>query len=522
MVPRSISPRRLLAATLCLLSAAAAIGGCRRPATQLLVVVDTDAADGTYTCARIEVLRVEGERVEAGGAAGLLVPAQVTLPFSIGVAPPDGDARRRVQVVAELRDDACGERVGAERPPRIRRVVRTGFLPEQTLRLPIFLADRCRDVPCAQNETCASTSGTCEPIPEVSPESLVPVTPGAELADAGSAPTPDAGVVCVAGLEVAETFNGAVGSFALARAAENERTIRAAWMGGETVQAYHIDWVNTGGSVGGAGIGGPVGAALLSDGAHGAYVYQHAVRGATVRVFPYGAGTSDEVSIGGTCPSTRCAAGFGGFGGEFAVLTGPAPLILHEVTTAAIDTGGTAVVGGPVTFAAVREASVGVLISHAAGGSCTLEHWRTISGPSETLEVPMCDHLDVAELPDGSFALAWSAVSLGGRVAVGTADATLVSFTEIGLLGSLPRRTGPLEVRATTGGFRVTFVVESSSPMLWSARFDSGGGRLEDACVAVAGHTSAEYQMFHAITRGATTVIEWPHADRFFAATLPD
>jgi hypothetical protein len=164
----------------------ALLASCTHRATQLVAVVEGDLASDQYACVGVVVSRVDGTIVTPGDRRMYEVPALVEIPFSFGVTPPDGDASRRVQVTAEAWPTCADPAPGAV--PVVSRSVRSGFLAEQTLRVSVFLADRCRAVTCSDAQTCDPTTGACVGIPDVPP---MAITPGDELSDAGM-PSTDA------------------------------------------------------------------------------------------------------------------------------------------------------------------------------------------------------------------------------------------------------------------------------------------------------------------------------------------
>lgn len=486
------------------------LAGCTRPATQLLAVVETDADASTYSCVRVEALRVPVGTMPVGGSVGLRTPEQITLPFSTGIVPPDGDPRLRVEVVAELRTDDCAERTATEVAPRIRRVVRTGFLDAETLRLPIFLADRCRDVACGADETCDPSSGTCTPILDVDPGTLAPVRPGDELSDAGAT-----GPACTTtGEEIISSLNGPILSFGLAQSADGSRGVRSMTTATSAFGAELIGDL-AGSPFIGSAFTGPTSIALLEDGSTGVFTLHSATTGLTTRVFTRGA-SGPATTIGGRCDSSRCVADFGA---DFAVLEDGPPMILHQLTTAGVLRAGTAV-GPGATSGGVRRTTVGVLVSYVIGTICHLEQWTNIGGPSMTLEVPDCGSLDMAELADGRFAVAWIATDLAVHAGVsGSALGTLSGDQTLDATQSSLER---VEIDVTASGHRVTWVDDATPPMLRSVRFDASGATAATECVAVGGHSLDEYRMFHAVRRLSTSAIEWPHSDVVFGHTFAD
>lgn len=164
------------------LSIASAATSCSRPASQLVVVVESDVPVTEIGCVDVTVQRLdEPERVTTRRfhvtADG---EPQVAIPFSLGVVPPDGHASRRVEVRAEafrLEGSACAT------APLVSRIARTGFLPEQTLRLPLFLARACVGIECGADSTC--DGGECVLVPDIDPGELAVAVPGMEIADAG-------------------------------------------------------------------------------------------------------------------------------------------------------------------------------------------------------------------------------------------------------------------------------------------------------------------------------------------------
>jgi len=151
---------------------AAFSAGCTRGATQLVVVVESDLASSQRRCVLIETGPVvPGEPFEVTSGWTFYIEdngaPEVTIPFSAGVTPPGGDPRARVEIrVSAL--SVCADPA----PPEARtvtRTARTGFLPEQTLILPIFLQQSCVGMTCPAELTCID--GVCAD-PDVDPATL--------------------------------------------------------------------------------------------------------------------------------------------------------------------------------------------------------------------------------------------------------------------------------------------------------------------------------------------------------------
>lgn len=208
------------------LLAAVVLLGCTRPATQLLLVIDSDLAPGSYQCIGVDVARLrDGAAVRPTQYVSFAVPAQADVPFSLGILPPENDAAVRIEIRAEARTTSCPDPNTTETIPAavVRSVTRVGFASGQTLRLPMFLGARCTGVVCEEGSTCDPDTGACTPVPEQDPGELTPVTPGEEIPDASApdASAPDAGrepdrVCPLQGNDYDALASGAVRAFGLA------------------------------------------------------------------------------------------------------------------------------------------------------------------------------------------------------------------------------------------------------------------------------------------------------------------
>ncbi|GAB4215254.1 MAG: hypothetical protein OHK0013_40680 [Sandaracinaceae bacterium] len=503
------------------------VSSCSRPTTQLIAVLETDAATDVYECVRVEVVRYPRETPPRGGTLGLLVPAQVTLPFSTGIVPPDQDARARVEVIAELRRDTCADRAPGEAPPRVSRTVRTGFLPDQTLRLPIFLADRCVDVLCGPEETCDGTTGTCVPIPEIDPRELMQVSAGEELGrdagsldagslDAGARPDAPIPATCsTVGTMVGRNPNGDILAFGLAQSADGSRGVRSVVFG-NGMGGIDLSGSSLGSGFFAIGCRGPTGVALLDDGSRGAYVGIHPARGFLADTFTRGGSGTDVGLGGGSCATSRCIAEHEG---SYVVLRGPNNLSLVEVRTDAT-LGTTATVATGTTAGAIRATPDAILVAYAAGGACTVERRVVLTTVAATLTVPSCLGADAAELADGRLAVAW--VDPANAIHVGVSNADLTALATDDVLDATQTAAQPVEVHTTSSGFRVTWVDDDATPLLRSVRFDATATPASTECAAAPGHTLAHYQTFHTVRRGADSAVEWTSGADIYGATFAD
>lgn len=188
------SVRGLPAGGSILLAALLAAGapGCSSPATQLLVVVNTDIA----VPRDMRLVRATVRNLDSGdymtsqefvvNARGATATGELELPFSFGVVPSGGDATRRVAVIIE------GFRTSTSEPPIVTRRANTGFLEGKTLLLSMFLYATCIDVDCTSaDQTCID--GSCQNA-NVDPSSLREVVPGHEFDDGGATRTDAAGM----------------------------------------------------------------------------------------------------------------------------------------------------------------------------------------------------------------------------------------------------------------------------------------------------------------------------------------
>ena len=168
---------------------------CARRPTQLLVVVDSDLPVEERACVAARVSSWDSSQGLGATEQSLFffdgrAPSGPRLPFSFAVLKPrNGVSRVQLEVVA-LRATDCDALTPNFANARVRRIVRTGFVEEQTLRLPIFLAAACIPAACVSGEDC--NGGTCQPIPEVT--GLSPVVPGREFESPDDAASIDVGV----------------------------------------------------------------------------------------------------------------------------------------------------------------------------------------------------------------------------------------------------------------------------------------------------------------------------------------
>lgn len=530
-----------------------ALGSCTRNATQLLVEVESDVVSAdSYRCVRVEVLRfpLEPERE----AASLPYPrSESPVPFSLGVVPPDGDASRRVQLVAEIRADGCDVRTPTEPAPHVRRTIRTGFLAEQTIRIPIFLAERCAGVVCGDEESCSPDTGRCEPIPVIDPASPpVAVDAGRPPLDAGSfdagaidagaidarvsgmdsgprpdAPLPDAGSLCPTSATMVgmRTTGGTLTSFALAASPIDPsvglRGVVTSGTGADQGAAEAIGAAPNGSDYTGppGNLTGPAGVTFTRDGTAGMMTFT--LFGSITAYALYGFTT--DASVGGRCPSTRCVIGMGS---EFAILSGPTNLTLSEITVAPRGRGargsvtGSAPIASGTTSGGVRPAATGALISWSSGGACTLQHRPDVATAAATLPVPDCTWLDMAALDGGGVGLAWT--DSAGAVHTAVTDAALTTLGTATVLDAAQASVEPVLVSASARGYRVTWLDDSAAPLLRSVQLDPTATPLETDCVIGSSDTLEDYQRFQVVRRGPSSAIEWPRGTAYWGTTYTD
>jgi hypothetical protein len=146
---------------------------CTQPATQLVVVVATDYKVPEVLASLDIEVEVDGAR-----ASRTLPIGDGALPFSFGVAPPEGGARgpARIAVLALGPD---GGLLSTHRAT-------VAFVSGKSLRLPMVVAARCAREICGPSETCGAAG--CAP-DAVDAATLDEVSPGSEL-DGLPPPTP--------------------------------------------------------------------------------------------------------------------------------------------------------------------------------------------------------------------------------------------------------------------------------------------------------------------------------------------
>jgi hypothetical protein len=146
-----VSPARRALLALALLTS------CNRPATQIVLRVDSDLRPGVELQGVFVTLRREGAAAPSFEQSYDLAAGTLTLPGTVGVVPGDADDARRLEVEARaLLPGGDGFSTFAT----------VSFQREQTLFLDLFLASRCRDpenrAGCGPDETCGPNG--CEPI----------------------------------------------------------------------------------------------------------------------------------------------------------------------------------------------------------------------------------------------------------------------------------------------------------------------------------------------------------------------
>lgn len=125
------------------------VTACDRPATQIVVRVDSDMREGEELRAvRVTLRRVGADR-DTYDETFDLTQGTLRLPGTVGVVPGDPDDTRRLEVEA---------RALVQNGDDFSTRALVSFQPEQTLLLDLYLAARCRDpnnrAGCGPDETC--------------------------------------------------------------------------------------------------------------------------------------------------------------------------------------------------------------------------------------------------------------------------------------------------------------------------------------------------------------------------------
>jgi hypothetical protein len=195
-----MTPRRPSRAALAPL-ALALLASCTTPRTQIILLVDTDMAqgpNGPLTHVRITV------KSPASGAVRqrLTYPLRravngqsFELPGTLGIAALDNDGARSVEVNVDAVSDPGGD--GSQRAAMFTYYAVAPFAEERTTLLSVFLADRCRALArtCTPDETCGLDG--CVPrvqssLPEVSPGFRPDASARDAVADVNPDDAPDA------------------------------------------------------------------------------------------------------------------------------------------------------------------------------------------------------------------------------------------------------------------------------------------------------------------------------------------
>ncbi len=490
------------------------------------------------------------------------------------------DHSRRVQIAVELRGDGCDPPSPGESAPVVRRVIRTGFLEQQTLRVPIFLAAACRDVTCDASSSCDPDTGACVSIPELAPIDLEVVRPGEELVDAAGnvdarasidahmpdapladapgldatsvadaarpdapgidapaldapsvadaarpdAPSPDAGPGCATMASVTGMLptSGTLVGYSLTSSPDGASAIR-----GVAIQRASSDWAGAQDVASGSGLGstyypppgssfGPTGVAYNADASMRIAAFGQSGR---FTVMPL-VGFSTDAFPAGSCPSSRCATRSGAT--DFAVLTGPSSLTLRQIRVSGRTASAAAsiAVASGTTNGGVRPSASGVIVSYASGGACFVERWPDFVMRSGQVRVDDCIQLDAAELPSGEIGIGWIDSAFAVRAAVINAGHTAVGSSTA--LDAMQMQEEPVMVTPTARGFRVSWVEDIGSPMIRSVGLDAALVALATHCVSSPGDTLEQYRFLGAARRGTGTSVEWPTARDYHGATFPD
>jgi hypothetical protein len=122
-----------------------------RPRTQVMVEVHaTPSLAARTTRVHLRAQGFDATGLEPGVTFDRDVEAPIDFPISLAIVPQGEDPTRTFRV------HATGYEGSAE---RITARARSGFRPERTLRLVLWLDEDCVDVVCTDSETCRE--GTC-------------------------------------------------------------------------------------------------------------------------------------------------------------------------------------------------------------------------------------------------------------------------------------------------------------------------------------------------------------------------
>ena len=165
------------------------LAGCNTDATQLILTIDSNLKPVTQLGAiKVHLLDSDDERTFLIGDKNADNINQYSLPISLAIVPPDGDASKTVEIaISALNPDGT--------TPLFTRNVKVGFRKNAKLLVPIFLSADCPNRTCATDETC--TENGCAS-PNIDVTKLSEIDPGQETKASirqPGVPGRDAGIV---------------------------------------------------------------------------------------------------------------------------------------------------------------------------------------------------------------------------------------------------------------------------------------------------------------------------------------
>jgi hypothetical protein len=161
--------RSMVMAMAMAMAMAGAAGGCRAPATGLVVEVTTDIPADMLAGFTVLVRRDRGAGADAETVTSVGVDGSLTGPVRVALVPTGAVGGPFTVEIDGYKDP------NADMPLAERKAI-VSFWPEHVVLLPITLFKECvGKLPCGPDQTCGS-DGKCQDIPTFDPKTLPPVT----------------------------------------------------------------------------------------------------------------------------------------------------------------------------------------------------------------------------------------------------------------------------------------------------------------------------------------------------------